>query len=63
MRFNHTRCRLCGAYIFEINDLIAYSTGNSGLYQVDLEGQQPWSGVHCVCKTCVTVLKAMKETR
>lgn len=62
MRFNHSLCRICGAYIFDTEDLIAYSAGNPGLYQVDLKGEQPWTGVHCVCKTCIIVLTKMVES-
>ena len=59
MRFSHTQCKVCGAYIFELDDLIAYQCGNAGLIAVDLDGEQPWSGVNCVCKTCVTKLTGM----
>lgn len=38
MRFNHSLCRICDAYIFDTEDLIAYSAGNPGLYQIDLKG-------------------------
>lgn len=59
MRFFHTQCKMCGAYIFDPDNLIAYQCGNAGLFQVDLQGEQPWTGIHCVCKTCVTRLAEM----
>lgn len=52
MRFNHAECRLCGSYLFEIEDLIAYTCSNVGIVIVKLNGQQPWAGIHCICKTC-----------
>lgn len=59
MRFNHALCEVCGAYIFEIDDLVAYQCDNAVLFRIDLEGEQPWSGVHCVCKICISRLAEM----
>ena len=59
MRFNHALCEVCGAYIFEIDDLVAYQHGNAGVIRVELEGEQPWAGIHCVCKTCIHRLAEM----
>jgi len=59
MRFSHALCKVCGAYIFESDDLVAYQCGNTGLTIVELNGEQPWSGIHCACKTCVTRLAGM----
>jgi len=59
MRFNYALCEVCGACIFEIDDLVAYRRGNAGVFHVELEGEQPWSGVRCVCKTCIHRLGEM----
>ncbi len=59
MRFSHAPCKVCGSYIFESDDLVAYQCGNAGVVQIELNGEQPWSGVHCVCKTCIPRLAEM----
>ena len=49
MKFNHTVCKVCGHAKFDENDINAYQITEGKLESVDLDGQQPWCGIICVC--------------
>jgi hypothetical protein len=61
MKFMNARCTVCGSDIFREDQLLAFNSGRP-LERVDLEGQQPWCGVTCICLYCATMMSAfLKE--
>ena len=68
MKFFHIYCALCPECIIDPDGLIAYqvrrlSEGDGWTrIIVDLDGRQPWSGVRCVCLSCVKFLTSTQKT-
>lgn len=56
MKFFHTVCRMCGEYLFNLNEVAAFRHSSAGLRSIDLDGQQPWCGVFCVCHGCIEAI-------
>lgn len=57
MYFQSARCELCGQYAFAEADLIAYRVrGHGKMEAVTLHGEQPWTGIRTVHKSCVAFL-------
>lgn len=56
MKFTNARCELCTADIFSPVLMMAFTIKRDGktkwIERVNLEGQQPWSGIRCVCQSC-----------
>ena len=52
MKFQCTRCELCGRHEFSIENIVAYRVRPDGLEIVELHGEQPWVGIRCLCKSC-----------
>jgi hypothetical protein len=64
MKFGHARCEVCNGYLFREADLIAYRRRGGGVIEpIDLKGEQPWSGIGCVCLTCVRTLASQDVLR
>lgn len=70
MRFHSAKCVICGDYRFEVQDVVAYrlhsvlktSTDRSTKLvpeQVDLDGDDPWLGVRCLCLSCVRFVASL----
>jgi hypothetical protein len=53
MKFINASCVVCGQSIFKNEKILAYVRRNGEIRAVDLEGEQPWSGVRCICPDCV----------
>lgn len=58
MKFIFANCRICRRDVFNEEELAAFKL--SPLELVNLDGQQPWCGVHCICSQCVTAIQAIE---
>ena len=57
MKFSHGHCEVCGYDVLYEQDAIAFRRrGNGVIEPVSLAGQQPWSGVGVVCRSCARTL-------
>lgn len=68
MTFTHATCELCGAMIFDESKLIAFrlafaGSGGRAIWPLELHGQQPWSGVRCVCAECCKTIAFLASHR
>ncbi len=58
MKFQHGHCQICGIDYFKTEEIIAYQSKFGGSYRhrdlevIELNDQEPWSGVRCVCMKC-----------
>jgi len=59
MKFTTARCEVCNEYSFSPKDVIAYTVRNKTPEPVRLDGEQPWSGVRCICKNCCRFAAAL----
>lgn len=55
MRLMHVVCEICGNILFEELEFIAYKR-KKPIEIVDLNGEQPWTGIGIVCKSCIVEL-------
>ena len=59
MKFIFTNCRVCRRDFFNAKEIVAFKQTPS-LELVDLEGQQPWTGMLCICLQCVIAIQAIE---
>lgn len=56
MKFTFANCKVCGQYVFNASELVAFKR-TKPLIQVNLKGEQPWCGMLCICLQCISAIK------
>lgn len=56
MTFWSAQCELCRQYFHKAEELMAFRIKDKQLVQVQLNGEQSWSGIRCVCNQCGTTI-------
>lgn len=57
MTFKSAKCEVCSQYRFDPGEVVAYRVRAGAITFIDLGGQEPWSGVRCICKACISAMK------
>jgi len=58
MKFIFANCKVCNRDVFDEKELVTFqSLRPLHLERVDLEGQQPWTGMLCICLQCMRAIK------
>lgn len=60
MKFKFAQCVLCGRDVFREDQVRAFGRCKPIRF-VSLKGQAPWSGIGCICVTCLDELKVECE--
>lgn len=62
MKFIFANCKVCNRDVFNIEELVAFKRSRPlHLEQVNLGGQQPWTGMLCICSQCVSAITQTLE--
>lgn len=61
MKFSHAKCEICKVSFFKEEEVISYynsgvSYRDRNMEVVQLNGREPWCGVHCACLGCIEFL-------
>lgn len=54
--FSFARCELCGQYVFETSDAVAFRRRDKTIEYIGPPDEELTSGMGCVCRTCVAVI-------
>jgi len=59
MKFMFANCRVCHRDVFDEKELVSFQNLRPlHLERVNLEGQQPWTSMLCICLQCVSAIQA-----
>lgn len=61
MKFMFTPCTVCRKDFFQPDEVVAFYRISAELRRIDLDGQQPWCGVHCICHRCIDVISKVRD--
>jgi hypothetical protein len=50
-------CRVCNQYQFKAEEVVFFQLRRGTIEHIDLGDREPWSGVNCVCRLCVEMLR------
>jgi hypothetical protein len=58
MKFMFANCKVCNRDVFNEEELVAFFKRSElqGMERANLEGQQPWTGMLCICLQCVNAI-------
>lgn len=56
MKFHSAHCICCYQDFYTEDSVVAFRSKKKGIETLKLDGREPWSGVKCVCKACVSLL-------
>jgi hypothetical protein len=61
MIFHHAECESCGDLLFDPDKLIAFTVRGRDrgrkVEVVQLDGEQPWSGIRVICLACIDIFR------
>ena len=61
MKFIFTQCRVCGVDFFQSDEVVAFYRTPAELRRFDLDGQQPWTGMFCICHKCIRAIAELAD--
>ena len=61
MKFILAQCRVCGVDFFQPDEVVAFCRTPTELRRIDLDGQQPWCGMFCICRKCIRAIAELAD--